>query len=356
MPQALSFKSETLIASRGRVMLRAAGPSDLLLAYQWFAHSDLTRELMGPPLYPDRPVVDLDQFRGAHPPHIFSAITPFEARGWVIAAGGDEVGFLRHGRVDLLRDVVELDVWLAARRYCGHGYGSEALGLACEMLQAECGVNRFVLRPSLRNVHALRAMRRAGFRELGLDARQVAAKLALRASDYVDEVLLFRVLPLPPAHLARDPARRYVYIDSEFTSLEQPRLISLGAIDDRGRTFYREVDGWDESSCSAFVRDMVLPLLDGRSAPRAQAAVDFVAWLQEVAAGAPVTLVSDSGFDRWAVAELLHRPDLPQDVLWQRVPIAYAELDRFAVQLGLRRHHALDDAMALRDAIQRPES
>ena len=37
------------------------------------------------------------------------------------------------------------------------------------------------------------------------------------------------------------------------------------------------------------------------------------------------------------------------------MPIAYEELDRYAAELGLRRHHALDDARALREAILKPE-
>jgi hypothetical protein len=36
------------------------------------------------------------------------------------------------------------------------------------------------------------------------------------------------------------------------------------------------------------------------------------------------------------------------------VPIAYESLDEVALSLGLRRHHALDDARALRHAVLHP--
>ena len=324
--------------------------------FEWYTASDLTREVMGAPLFPDRPVVDIDAFRNAYPQHVFDGSRVFDGRGWIIRAADDEVGFLRHGRIDLARDVVELDVWLAARRFCGQGLGSAALAIACQRLQADYGVNRFMLRPSRRNVHALRAMRRAGFRDVGIDPRQVAAKLELRAGDYLDEVLLFMVLPLPPGDLRPEPGQRYVFIDSEFTSLERPRLISFGAIDGAGIVFYRELAGWSPQLCSDFVRRAVLPLLDGGAVAPPLAAADFIAWLRGSGRfDEPVTLISDSGFDRWAVAELIGSGDLPQGVRWRRVPIPYQELDQVAAQLGLRRHHALDDALALRQAVLNPE-
>jgi diamine N-acetyltransferase len=355
MPSLLPSRADPVPAGRREVQLHAAAQSDLARVYQWLAESDLTREMMGPPLYIDRPVIDRARFEAENPPSVFEGGSPFDPRGWIIRAGDEDVGFLRQGRIDLLRDVVELDVWLAARRHRGHGFGSAAIDIACEMLQRDCGVNRFVLRPSLRNVHALRAMRRAGFRDLGIDPSQVAAKLALRAPDYADEVLLFRVLPLPPARLSRMPRHQYVFIDSEFTSLERPQLVSFGAAAEDDRVFYCEVAGWTHGSCSDFVIKTVLPLLDGTAVARSVGAAEFTTWLGELAADAAVVLVSDSGFDRWAVAELFASALLPPGVAWQRIPIAYAELDRVATRLNLRRHHALDDARALRDAILKPE-
>jgi hypothetical protein len=108
---------------------------------------------------------------------------------------------------------------------------------------------------------------------------------------------------------------------------------------------------WPRSSCSEFVRATVIPLLDGDAVPHPVAAESFIHWLGERAQAAPVTLVSDSGFDRWAMADLLGREDLPPGCDWLRVPIHYEQLDSAVAGLGLRRHHALDDARALRHTI-----
>jgi hypothetical protein len=255
----------------------------------------------------------------------------------------------------LLKDVVELDLWLTGRRHSGHGLGSEALQLACGWLQASFGVNRFLVRPSRRNVHALRAMRRAGFRETDLDRAAVIAKLGLASGVYRDEVLLFRSLPLPSTLLRPEPARTYVFIDSEFSSLVEPRLISIGAVAADASAFYCELSDWPAETASPFVRSTVLPLLDGAAVPHPVAADLFLRWLHERGAqnGAEsgVTLISDSGFDRWALADLLGREDLPEGCEWLRLPIAYEQLDEAAARLHLRRHHALDDARALRHIV-----
>jgi hypothetical protein len=51
------------------------------------------------------------------------------------------------------------------------------------------------------------------------------------------------------------------------------------------------------------------------------------------------------------MADLLGREDLPPNCGWLRVPIHYEQLDAAVAGLGLRRHHALDDARALRHTI-----
>jgi hypothetical protein len=88
-------------------------------------------------------------------------------------------------------------------------------------------------------------------------------------------------------------------------------------------------------------------LLDGKAVPRQLAAESLSSWLLDRVRGAPTTLVSDSGYDRWAIAELLRSEDLPQGIDWRCVPFPYEALNGVVQRLGLRRHHALDDARAL---------
>ena len=340
-----------IVATGSKVSLRHAEAADRERAYAWYAHSDLTPSFLGPPLYPDHPVPEYETFCDDYLPFFFDGTRPFDGRALIIQEGGADVGFLSHGPINLLHDVVEIELWFAARAQCGNGRGAEALTLTCAWMQSTYGIDRFLLRPSRRNVHALRAIRRAGFRETDLAAAQVIKQMQLPPGEYADEVLLFRALPPPPARLRTERDHIYVFIDSEFTSLAEPRLISLGAVATDGANFYCELSDWPRASCSQFVRESVLPLLDGDTIPHPVAAESFSRWLGERSEHAPVTLISDSGFDRWALADLLGREDLPAGCEWLRVPIHYEQMDATVEGLGLRRHHALDDARALRHTI-----
>jgi diamine N-acetyltransferase len=339
------------IASGPKIALRRARPQDIARAHRWLAESDLTSNSMGPPWFAERPVPTPEQFLVRFPQHYFDGTRPFEGRALVLSSAAVELGILVWRRIDLMRDLVELDIWLAATEYCRQGIATEALDLACTWLQSSYGVNRFLSRPSRRNVRALRCARHAGFRETDFETADVLGRLGLDASPYRDPVLLFRILPVTwPLPVSRE-RELWVFIDSEFSSLEAPALLSFGAATDDGHTFYAELEQRRPVAYSAFVERTVLPLMESLPEPRERAAEQFLLWLQQRADGRAVRLISDSGFDRWALSELLHTEDPPDGAVWQRAPVAYAELDRLSDELRLRRHHALDDALALRCAV-----
>jgi len=335
------------VATGSRVSIRRAQLQDRPRAHDWLVGSDLTSQVYGP-LFPECTAPTPAQFAARYVDSFFDGTRPYAGRMFVIEVGDADAGFIAHGPIDLLNDVVELDIWLAGSQHSGRGIASQALAVLTEWLQATYGVNRFLARPSRRNVRALRALRRAGFREANGPAPEVIAKLGLRPGDWADEVLLFRVLPVPSSILLREEGRTYVFFDSEFTRFLEPELISIGAVATDATAFYAELHGWSPERTSDFVRQVVLPLLDGDTVPPEMAAEAFAAWLGERAGRAPTTLISDSAFDRWAIAELLGTEDLPAGVEWKHVAVVYEALDQATQALGLRRHHALDDARALR--------
>jgi diamine N-acetyltransferase len=339
-----------------KVTLKRARITDRARIYEWLIGSDLTAHMMGGAMFPDRPIPSMEEFVANYPDPHFDGSRPYAGRMLIINVNGEDIGCVSHGAIDLRNDVVELDIWLAERRLAGHGFGSEALVVLCDWLQASYGVNRFLVRPSRRSVRALRAVRRAGFRETDLPAQEIVAKLDLPPGSYADEVLLFRILNVPSPVLRPDPTQTYVFIDSEFTDLTAPQLISVGAVATDSTAFYAELQGWNAERASAFVQTTVLPLLDGDAVPVELGAEALTEWLEERSRRTPTTIISDSGFDRWALAELFGREDLPPKVRWQCVPITYEALDEAAQRLKLRRHHALDDARALRHLVLETQS
>jgi RimJ/RimL family protein N-acetyltransferase len=342
-----------------RIAMRRAVPEDRERVWHWLAAGELTGQRFGAPWFPELPPPTFEQFQRRFPDWMFDGSRPFEGRGFVLceSASGEEIGFICHHRLDLLKDIACIDIWLAQARHSGLGVGSEAIRLLCDWIRRERGVSRYVLRPSRRNTRALKAGRRAGFRTTDLPLPQIREKLGLGEGDYPDELLMFLAVPLPTRYLASDSSRCYVFFDSEFTSLEHPELLSVGAVSDAGGQFYAEIadgvasPGSIRERSSDFVIKTVLPLLEGLAQPRSTAAEAFLGWLGQCAEGRPVSIVTDSAYDRWALAALLGREDLPIGVSWQRVPVAYEQIDAIAAESGMRRHHALDDARTLQCAV-----
>jgi hypothetical protein len=151
-----------------------------------------------------------------------------------------------------------------------------------------------------------------------------------------------------------------IFFDTEFHDLvAKPKLISIGLIDETGtRTFYAELsDTYEIQDCSEWVRENVLPLLDGGEAlmSRQQLRVRLRNWLESF--GEPVTLAADSlAWDWPRIHELFPAPkDWPVNVAVRPLLLTMNymnDYDKFEMAVdaafadGLRRHHALDDAKA----------
>jgi hypothetical protein len=143
-----------------------------------------------------------------------------------------------------------------------------------------------------------------------------------------------------------------VFFDTEFTSLgEDAALISIGMVDEAGDEFYAELsDTYALEQCSDFCRREVLPHLEGGAARVSQAKVrqSLGDWL--TAKGRGTVLVCDSPRDLRQIRELFPS-GLPSNVRcevlgwWGNLQRRFFNRGRRVHhRLGLRVHHALDDA------------
>lgn len=141
-----------------------------------------------------------------------------------------------------------------------------------------------------------------------------------------------------------------IFIDTEFTDFLDLHLISIGLVSSGGKEFYAEIP-FPDASCSAFVREAVIPLL-GRI-PDARMSKDslcqkLLAWLSAVRPdNADIDLCYDYQTD-W---------DLFIDAIDYQVPawccprlVAHKINEALRVEFhkkhSLPQHHALYDARA----------
>jgi hypothetical protein len=163
-------------------------------------------------------------------------------------------------------------------------------------------------------------------------------------------------------------APELIFLDTEFTDflprdLGDIHLISLGLVTQRNdaERFYVEIDDtWTEKDCSAFVFEAVLPQLEGGAARKHQAAgaAALSQWI--TALGRDVEILATSQYDIDFFFDLLPRdggmwPENLKSVRLfsldslpapSRIKALRAQEEFY--QDGGRRHHALDDALALR--------
>ncbi len=165
----------------------------------------------------------------------------------------------------------------------------------------------------------------------------------------------------------------HVFLDTEFTSLaESASLISIGLITDEGeRSFYAELsDTYTQEDCSDFVLQQVLPLLDASPITEsvnykhvyarmtlAETSLHLNYWFAALID--PVQVWTDApNFDWRYIQQLFNTTGLPYNLLTTPNTILGKDtsanaryqntVEREYSQNTLKRHHALDDAKAMR--------
>lgn len=147
-----------------------------------------------------------------------------------------------------------------------------------------------------------------------------------------------------------------VFLDTEFTDFLDPKLISLGIVAETGEECYIEVP-FPDNECSAFVREAVIPLLQGSPeayCSRPDVRCRVLSWLDIIrATGQAVEFCFDYQTDWDLLADVMDEM-VPSWVIPRNVNREVSELMLYDfwrrardAGSGDREHHALSDARAL---------
>ena len=153
------------IVSGKLITLRPATPEDRDPIFEWLTNSDITRYMFGPPLYPDCPVPDWDEFIEGYPDYFFNSSKPKHGRCFVIELEGEAIGQINHDLISGPDNSTELDIWMKDSRFTSRGYGTDAINTLCDYLTKEFNCREFRIVPSRRNTAAVKAYKKAGFME-----------------------------------------------------------------------------------------------------------------------------------------------------------------------------------------------
>ena len=151
-----------------------------------------------------------------------------------------------------------------------------------------------------------------------------------------------------------------IFFDTEFTGLTAyAKLISIGLVDESGeQTFYAELtDTWRPADAGEFALREVVPKLEGGDTLISMQALQdqLAAWIQAFAS--PVILATDSLQWDWPWVEAILGHHWSENLVREPLLLTMNYLSDFdafeaaidvAFASGLRRHQALDDALANR--------
>jgi RimJ/RimL family protein N-acetyltransferase len=157
------------------ITLRPATLDDQRHVYEWMATSDITRSMIGPPVYDEAPIPTWDEFCADYVTLFFDGSQPDFGRSFIIEVAGEACGHVSYSEVDLSRGKAELDIWLRSESFCGRGYGTDALLTLTRHLHETLGFTEFIMRPSARNQRAIKAYAKAGFDRTPLTTEEQAA-------------------------------------------------------------------------------------------------------------------------------------------------------------------------------------
>lgn len=177
-----------------KIKLRSAKESDRKNIFLWLTQSDITPSVMGIPNYPEHPICTWKEFCNDYKPHFFNSSGNGKGRNYIIVVKDEAVGAIGYDLLDKKKKRVVLDIWMRSEKYCGLGYGIDALGCLCIYLNKKFEINNFIISPSARNKRAIHAYQKCGFKYVSTMDKEEQKKV-FGISEYDDNILMVKRIP-----------------------------------------------------------------------------------------------------------------------------------------------------------------
>lgn len=166
------------------ISLKHATLEDKRKSYEWLCLSDAVSSHMGAPDYPENPILTWDEFEEAFEDFYYIEEQKESGAIMIIKDGDEEIGCLCYACFHLQPERAELDIWLKSESVCGKGYGYKALKELIEYLRSTLNIKKFIIRPSEKNIRAVRSYEKAGFTRVTDKAATIKEYLK---EEYLDE-------------------------------------------------------------------------------------------------------------------------------------------------------------------------
>ncbi|MGD9014690.1 MAG: GNAT family N-acetyltransferase [Candidatus Omnitrophota bacterium] len=164
------------------VTLQPAAQHDKRTIYQWL--------IQWKSLASNYSLPSWDEFCDDYKPFFFDGSRLKTGRCFIITVDNVPVGQINYHTLYEHFHHTELDIWMKGSENCGKGYGSDALKALCDYLFTSLGIKEFVIRPSAKNLQAIKAYGKAGFHQVKCNIEEQTARYG--APDSRDCVVLVK--------------------------------------------------------------------------------------------------------------------------------------------------------------------
>ncbi len=124
----------------------------------------------------DNPLPSWGEFCDDYKPFFFDGSRPKTGRCFIITVDGIPVGQINYHTLHKHFQHTELDIWMNGPENCGKGYGSDALRALPDYLFRSLGIKEFVIRPSAKNIQAIKSYEKAGFHRVEYNMEEQTAR------------------------------------------------------------------------------------------------------------------------------------------------------------------------------------
>lgn len=166
-----------------KVTIRPSTIKEKKKIFNWLTNSNVTKEMLGPPKFPDNPVPTWEEFDEDYLDYYFDGTNPKAGRCFIILSNQIEVGQINYNPINEKTKTTEIDIWLSDKKFMGKGIGTTAIKLLSHHLFKNLGCKKIIIQPSARNINAIKAYKKAGF----IEQTQIPKGFEL---DYYDSVFM----------------------------------------------------------------------------------------------------------------------------------------------------------------------
>ena len=151
------------------VTLRHATLDERRISYEWYcqlAEQDTDR------VWSHDDVYSWEEYKRDFEDFYFEEAGRSKGSVLMIESDGEAIGCVCYTCFHLKPHAAELDIWLKDESVTGKGYGTDALKALVKYLHDERDIERLIIRPLKRNIRAIKAYAKVGFRPAS-DTRSV---------------------------------------------------------------------------------------------------------------------------------------------------------------------------------------